>query len=67
MGGTIVAKATEREPSDRVSSFKKSLEELAEKVGVPRDRISFAKKLFLCRKNLRLALIDYSRKVEKPF
>ena len=50
MGGTIVAKATEREPSDRVSSFKKSLEELAEKVGVPRDRISFAKKLFLCRK-----------------
>ena len=44
MSDTIDAKATEREPSDRVSSFKKSLEELAEKVGVPRDRIPVEKK-----------------------
>ena len=45
MSDTIDAKATERGPSDRVSSFKKSLEELAEKVGVPRDRIPVEKKV----------------------
>lgn len=55
MSDTIVAKAKERELPDRVSSFKKRLEELAEKVGVPRDRIPVEKKeknISQCRRDL---------------